>query len=192
MEPPARGGLAQRYLALLREKYPSVSAVRARIIELESRLVLPKGVEHFMSDLHGEYDTFFHILNNCSGVIREKVDYTFAACLTEEEKAEFCTLLYYPTEKIAQQTANRQADGAWYRQNLSRLITLAQLMAYKFPREKTAAFLPARFAPLLLELLSTRPDADPAQNDYHRRLLDAILETGSADDFIIDFTVLIK
>ena len=192
MDSPPSGGLARRYLTLLAEKYPSAAAVRARIIELESRLVLPKGVEHFMSDLHGEYDTFFHILNNCSGVIREKVDYTFASCLTEEEKAEFCTLIYYPEEKIAQQRANRQADGEWYRENLSRLLTLAQLMAYKFPREKTAAFLPKRFAPLLLELMSTRPEADPAQNDYHRRLLDTIIETDSADGFIIDFTVLIK
>ena len=75
--------LTRRYLSLLAEKYPSPQAVRERIIHLESRLVLPKGVEHFMSDLHGEYDTFFHILNNCSGVIREKVDYVFADRLTD-------------------------------------------------------------------------------------------------------------
>ena len=76
LEAKTSGGLARRYLTLLSQKYPSPAVVRTRIIQLESRLVLPKGVEHFMSDLHGEYDTFFHILNNCSGVIREKVDYT--------------------------------------------------------------------------------------------------------------------
>ena len=136
LETQQQGGLARRYLTLLSEKYPSPAAVRARIIQLESRLILPKGVEHFMSDLHGEYEAFFHILNNCSGVIREKVDYTFAASLTEEEKAEFCTLIYYPQEKIEQQRANRAANGEWYRQNLARLLDLARLMACKFPQEK--------------------------------------------------------
>ena len=192
LEAKTSGGLARRYLTLLSQKYPSPAAVRTRIIQLESRLVLPKGVEHFMSDLHGEYDTFFHILNNCSGVIREKVDYTFAACLTEEEKAEFCTLIYYPREKIAQQAANRQADGEWYRQSLSRLLDLARLMACKFPREKVAAFIPPRFTGLIVELMATRPEADTAQSDYHRRLLDSIIDTGSAADFITAFTVLIK
>ena len=192
LETQQQGGLARRYLTLLSEKYPSPAAVRAWIIQLESRLVLPKGVEHFMSDLHGEYEAFFHILNNCSGVIREKVDYTFAASLTEEEKAEFCTLIYYPQEKIEQQRANRAANGEWYRQNLARLLDLARLMACKFPQEKVAAFVPARFSAPILELMSTRPEADPAQSDYYRRLLDTILETGSAADLITAFTVLIK
>ena len=192
LETQQQGGLTRRYLTLLSEKYPSPAAVRARIIQLESRLVLPKGVEHFMSDLHGEYEAFFHILNNCSGVIREKVDYTFAASLTEEEKAEFCTLIYYPQEKIEQQRANRAANGEWYRQNLARLLDLARLMACKFPQEKVAAFVPARFSAPILELMSTRPEADPAQSDYYRRLLDTIFETGSAADLITAFTVLIK
>lgn len=192
LETQQQGGLARRYLTLLSEKYPSPAAVRARIIQLESRLVLPKGVEHFMSDLHGEYEAFFHILNNCSGVIREKVDYTFAASLTKEEKAEFCTLIYYPQEKIEQQRANRAASDEWYRQTLARLLDLARLMACKFPQEKVAAFVPARFSAPILELMSTRPEADPAQSDYYRRLLDTILDTGSAADLIAAFTVLIK
>ncbi|MGP1471913.1 MAG: fructose-1,6-bisphosphatase [Schwartzia sp. (in: firmicutes)] len=192
LEAQPSGGLAHRYLTLLRDTYPSPAAVRTRIIQLESRLVLPKGVEHFMSDLHGEYEAFTHILNNCSGVIREKVDYTFAASLTEEEKAEFCTLIYYPEEKIEQQRARRRADGEWYRENLIRLLDLSRLMAYKFPRETVEGFMPARFSHLILELMGTRPKADPAQSDYYHRLLDAVIETESAADLIVAFTILIK
>ena len=91
-----------KYLKLLSEKYPTKESVYSRLINLQARLVLPKGVEHFVSDLHGEYDLFYHILNNCSGVIKEKVDYVFGARLSDEEKAEFCTLIYYPKEKIDQ------------------------------------------------------------------------------------------
>ena len=85
-----------KYLRLLSEKYPTKQSVYAKLIHLQAMQSLPKGIEHFMSDLHGEYELFFHILNNCSGVIREKVDYVFGARLTDEEKAEFCTLIYYP------------------------------------------------------------------------------------------------
>ena len=184
--------LTRRYLSLLAEKYPSPQAVRERIIHLESRLVLPKGVEHFMSDLHGEYDTFFHILNNCSGVIREKVDYVFADRLTDAEKAEFCTLIYYPQEKIERETANGPAALEWQRENLTRLVELAQLMSYKFPQDMLQRLLPPDFASVMQELMATRPKVDPAQHDYCRRLLDAVIETGSAANFITAFTTLIK
>lgn len=184
--------LTRRYFSLLAEKYPSPQAVRERIIHLESRLVLPKGVEHFMSDLHGEYDTFFHILNNCSGVIREKVDYVFADRLTDAEKAEFCTLIYYPQEKIEQETANGPAVLEWQRENLTRLVKLAQLMSYKFPQDMLQRLLPPDFASVMQELMATRPKVDPAQHDYYRRLLDAVIETGSAANFITAFTTLIK
>ena len=95
-------GRPNKIMRLLAEKYPTKEAVYEQLIYLQSRLSLPKGIEHFMSDLHGEYASFFHILNNCSGVIREKVDYVFGERLSEEEKAEFCTLIYYPKEKIEQ------------------------------------------------------------------------------------------
>ena len=85
-----------RYLRLLSEKYPNKESVYAKLIHLQASMSLPKGVEHFVSDLHGEYELFYHIHNNCSGVIKEKVDYVFGARLTDEEKAEFCTLIYYP------------------------------------------------------------------------------------------------
>ena len=100
-----------KVLRLMAEKYPTKEIVYEKIVYLKSQLMLPKGTEHFMSDLHGAYDSFFHILNNCSGVIKEKVDYCFGERMTEEEKAEFCTLIYYPREKVEQLTAEGKADA---------------------------------------------------------------------------------
>lgn len=91
----------KKYLQLLAEKYPSARAVAREIININAILNLPKGTEHFMSDLHGEYEAFCHILNNCSGVIREKVELLYRDILTPEEIMEICTLIYYPAEKAA-------------------------------------------------------------------------------------------
>ena len=122
-----------KILHLLAEKYPTKESVYEKLIYLQSMLALPKGIEHFMSDLHGEYASFFHILNNCSGVIKEKVDYVFGARLTDEEKAEFCTLIYYPKEKIEQLHSERRDTPEWYRQNIAQLLELSKLMSYKYP-----------------------------------------------------------
>ena len=90
----------EKYLNLLAEKYPTIQTVCREIINLNAILNLPKGTEHFMSDLHGEYEAFYHILNNCSGVIREKVDMLFEDLLSDAEREQICTLIYYPREKL--------------------------------------------------------------------------------------------
>ena len=89
-----------KYLKLLSEKYPTVSSVSREIINLTAILNLPKGTEHFMSDIHGEYEAFYHILNNCSGVIKEKVDMLYSDTISESEREEICTIIYYPNEKL--------------------------------------------------------------------------------------------
>ena len=184
--------LKVKYLRLLSEKYPTKESVYERLVHLQAQLGLPKGVEHFMSDLHGEYETFFHILNNCSGVIREKVDYVFGARLTDEEKAEFCTLVYYPREKIERMRIERKNTPEWYRENLSRLLELSKLMSYKYPLAKVKSFIPNRFASVIVELMNTRPEADPAQFVYHKRLLNMIVQIDSGAAFIEAMTVLVK
>ena len=181
-----------KILRLMAEKYPTKEAVYEKLIYLQSYLSLPKGIEHFMSDLHGEYASFFHILNNCSGVIREKVDYVFGVRLTEEEKAEFCTLIYYPKEKIDQMRAERRATPSWYRENLGRLLELAKLMSYKYPASKVSGFIPDRYASVIVELMNTHPEADQAQFIYLKKLLNTIVQIDSGADFIEAFTVLIK
>ena len=183
---------AGKFLRLLAEKYPTKEAVYEKLIYLQSQLSLPKGIEHFMSDLHGEYASFFHILNNCSGVIREKVDYVFGARLSDEEKAEFCTLIYYPEEKLEQVARERRNTPAWYRQQLSQLLELSKLMSFKYPASNVSGFLPQRYASIIVELMNTRPEADNAQFLYHQRLLNTIVQIDSGADFIMAFTVLVK
>ena len=185
-------GRPTKLLRLLADKYPTKEAVYEKLIYLQSQLPLPKGIEHFMSDLHGEYASFYHILNNCSGVIREKVEYVFGERLTEAQKAEFCTLIYYPREKIEQVARRREATPAWYRENLSRLLELAKLMSYKYPASKVAGFIPKGYKSVIVEMMNTRPETDNAQFIYHKRLLDTVVQIDSGADFIKAFTVLIK
>lgn len=181
-----------KFLRLLAEKYPTMEAVQARLISLQAGQCLPKGVEHFLSDLHGEYESFFHILNNCSGVIKEKVDYVFGERLSAAAKAEFCTLIYYPQEKTEQMHARRLDTPAWYRESLARLLEVAKLMCCKYPVAKVRDFLPPRYAPILVELLYGRPEKDAAQALYCQRLLSTIAQIGSGEGFIEAFAALIK
>ena len=121
-----------KYLTLLSEQYPTEQDVCTEIINLKAILNLPKGTEHFMSDLHGEYAAFTHILNNCSGVIREKVDLLFGDRLPEAQRSEICTLIYYPERKLK---LVKQAGGdldEWYRITLLQLIEIAQLVSSKY------------------------------------------------------------
>ena len=184
--------MQSKVLKLLAEKYPTKEAVYEKLIYLQSMLALPKGIEHFMSDLHGEYESFFHILNNCSGVIKEKVDYVFGARLTDEEKADFCTLIYYPREKIERMHSERKDTQEWYRQNLARLLELSKLMSYKYPSAKVRGFIPKRYESVIVELMNTRPEADKAQFIYYKRLINTIVQIDSGAGFIKAFTVLVK
>ena len=181
-----------KVLRLMAEKYPTKEIVYEKIVYLKSQLMLPKGTEHFMSDLHGAYDSFFHILNNCSGVIKEKVDYCFGERMTEEEKAEFCTLIYYPREKVEQLIAEGKADAIWYQQNIANLLELTKLMSWKFPASKMRSYIPKRYESVIVELLSTRPELDEAQLYYYKQLIETIVEIGGGTDFIDAFSVLVK
>lgn len=182
----------QRYLRLLAGKYPSKESVYANLIHLQASLSLPKAVEHFVSDLHGEYELFYHILNNCSGVIKEKVDYVFGARLTDEEKAEFCTLIYYPMEKIQQIRAERRNTPEWYKEQLSRMLEVAKLMSYKYPLAKVRSFVPKSYRTVITELFNTHPEADKAQFLYQKKLLNMIVQVHASADFIMALTKLIK
>ena len=181
-----------KVLRLMAEKYPTKEIVYEKIVYLQSQLMLPKGTEHFMSDLHGAYDSFFHILNNCSGVIKEKVDYCFGERMTEEDKAEFCTLIYYPREKVEQLAAERKNTAIWYQQNLANLLELTKLMSWKFPASKVYSYIPKRYESVIVELMNTRPEQDEAQLFYYKQLIETIVEIGGGTDYIEAFSVLIK
>lgn len=181
-----------KYLTLLSHQFPNQQAVFTEIINLQAILNLPKGTEHFMSDLHGEYEAFMHILNNCSGVVREHVDEIFGDELTSEQKGELCTLIYYPSEKIARVRAARLDSPSWYKENLNNLIQIARALSSRYTRSKVRKAIPRDYAYIIDELLHTHPDENNYRVRYHERIIDSILETASADDFIRSLAALIK
>ena len=182
----------ERYLELLAEKYPTEQAVSREIINLTAILSLPKGTEHFMSDLHGEYEAFCHILNNCSGVIREKVDLLFGETLSDFDREEICTLIYYPVEKLELVRKEGKNNEEWYRATLGKLIDIARLLSSKYTRSKVRKAMPKEYAYILDELIHVQKDEDDNQVVYHRNILDTLLELDNADEFIEVLAELIK
>ncbi len=182
----------EKYLSLLAEKYPSRQSICREIINLNAILNLPKGTEHFMSDLHGEYEAFYHILNNCSGVIREKVNLLFGDMLTDQEQQEICTLIYYPGEKLEMLQKSEKLSEEWYRMTLNQLIEIAKLLSSKYTRSKVRKAMPKDFAYIIDELLHVQKDEDDNQVLYHKKIIDTILEIENADEFIIALSALIK
>lgn len=182
----------EKYLELLTEKYPTEQAVCREIINLKAILGLPKGTEHFMSDLHGEYEAFCHILNNCSGVIREKVDLLFEETLSDIDREEICTLIYYPVEKLEMMKKESRNNEEWYRVILGELIEIARLLSSKYTRSKVRKAMPDEYAYILDELIHVQKDEDDNQVAYHQNIIDTLLELDSADAFIEVLAALIK
>ena len=179
-----------KYMRLLAERYPTTRALSREIINLSAILNLPKGTEHFMSDLHGEYEAFCHILNNCSGVIREKVDLLYRGILSHDERKELCTLIYYPKEKL--RLIRREGMGEeWYRTAINRLIELACTLSSKYTRSKVRKAMPEDYAYILDELMHAQKDEDDNQIRYHQKILDTVIEL-DPDDFITSLARLIK
>lgn len=181
-----------KYLSLLSQQFPNQQSVFTEIINLQAILNLPKGTEHFMSDLHGEYEAFMHILNNCSGVIREHVDEIFGDTMSNCEKGDLCTLIYYPSEKLRLVRAAKQDSPTWYKENLDHLITVARSLSSRYTRSKVRKAIPHDYAYIIDELLHTHPDENNYRIRYHERIIDSILETDSTDDFIRSLSALIK
>ena len=181
-----------KYLKLLSEKYPSIESVSREIINLNAILNLPKGTEHFMSDIHGEYEAFYHILNNCSGVIREKINLIFADELDEHRRRNLCTLVYYPHEKLKMLHATGEADSKFYRQIIKDLIRLATFLSSKYTRSKVRKALPTDFAFIIDELIHAPEGEDNNQQLYHEKIIDTIIEIDGGDAFICDLCALIK
>ncbi len=185
-------GSQLKYLHLLAEKFPSRHAVFTEIINLQAILNLPKATEHFMSDIHGEYEAFYHILNNCSGVIRERVVAILGNELSQAEISDLCTLIYYPKERLATIRAERLDSPDWYRSNLLSLIHIARILSNNYTRSKVRRAMPVSYAYIIDELLHEAGDTSPERHDYHVRILDSIIEVDAAEDFIVSLASLIK
>lgn len=181
-----------RYLELLSKDYPTQAATYTEIINLQAIVNLPKGTEHFMSDLHGEYEAFYHILNNCSGVIREKVEMIFSNSLSKEQRDDLLTLIYYPKEKLNLMEQKGLINDKWARTTLHHLLRLAKLLSSKYTRSKVRKAMPESFRFVIDELLHAQPDEDKNRHVYHSKIIDTILETGSAREFVYALTDLVK
>lgn len=193
MQDLARRSPAERkYLELLAEKFPTTQSVFTEVINLEAILNLPKGTEHFVSDVHGEYEAFEHILNNCSGVIRERVGRAFAMELTRDEQADLCTLIYYPELKLRRLREQDRLTSEWYAITLTRLVRLARRLSGSYTRSKVRKAMPVAYAYIIDELLHISPDERETRLAYHQRIIDTIVDTGSADDFVCSLAALIK
>ena len=182
----------RKYLSLLAEKFPTRQAVCTEIINLAAIMNLPKGTEHFMSDIHGEYDAFLHIMNNCSGVIREKIEMIFADVLNDTEKRALRTLIYYPKEALQRLHSEGRISPKWYRETLRHMIEIARVLSSKYTRSKVRKAMPKEFGYIIDELLHALPDEDGNQLAYHERILDTIVGIQNGDEFIIALAALIK
>ena len=180
-----------KYLRLLSEKYPTMRSLSREIINLSAILNLPKGTEHFMSDIHGEYEAFCHILNNCAGVIREKADMIYSETLSENEIEEICTIIYYPREKLSLIKKERAISADRYRLIIHRMIEIAGVLSSKYTRSKVRKAMPQDYAYIIDELLHAQKDEDDNQILYHKKILDSIIGL-NADDFIEALAGLIK
>ena len=183
-----------KYLSLLARDYPSQAAAASEIISTQALLKLPKGTEHFMSDLHGENEAFVHILNSASGVIREKVDQVLGDQVPAAERAELATLIYYPAEKLPQLKAKQPGEAAlegWYSQTLFRLIDICRLVSSKHTRSYVRSCLPSGCGYVLDELLHAHFE-DHDKDLYYGQIVGSIIENGRADRFITRLCELIK
>lgn len=182
----------KKYLELLAEKYPTIQAVCTEIINLNAILNLPKGTEHFMSDIHGEYEAFVHIMNNCSGEVRDKVDMIFRHTMTKQQRREICTLIYYPKEKLEEMKEQGEIDVNWYKETLKNLIEIAKVLSSKYTRSKVRKAMPEDFKYIIDELLHMQKDQDNNQIVYHENILNTIIEIYNSEEFIIALAELIK
>ncbi len=199
----------ERYLRLLSEKFPNAQRVITELINLRAILSLPKGTEHFVSDLHGESMAFIHMIKNASGVVRRKVDEVYGYSISEEEKRAICALIYYPDErlelvkrfyageevdgllKINSQLSNLPTLDEWYRRRLHQVVEIARAVTIKYSRSKVHKLLPPDYAYIIGELLHESNLEQKDRNTYYHAIIEAIMETGCADQLLIAISYLI-
>ncbi len=179
------------YLQLLAKQYPSIQAAATEIINLNANLQLPKGTEHFLSDIHGEYEAFRHVLRNGSGSIKRKIDEHFTNELTENEKRHLASLIYYPEQKLSQTLQSVPDAAEWYRITLFRMIRLCRVASSKYTRGALRGALPADFAYIIEELLHEQEGIENKQ-EYYQSIIETIIETGRARAFITAMAYLIQ
>lgn len=178
-----------RYLNLLAEKYPTVKSACTEIVNLESILNLPKGTEHFLTDIHGEYETFSHVLRNASGMVKKKIDAVYQYSLSDKAKNQLATLIYYPEEKLELIIREEENVDEWYAVTIRRLIEVARVSADKYTRSKVRKAMPAEFAYVVDELLA---EHNSKKDLYFNSIIDSIIKVERASYFVIALSKFIQ
>ena len=183
--------LEEKYLEGLSELFPSIAAASTEIINLQAIVNLPKGTEHFLTDIHGEYEAFAHVLKNGSGSVKRKVDDVFANTMSSRDKQTLATLIYYPREKMERIREEEQNMDDWYKIMLYRLIEVAKRSASKYTRSKVRKALPKDFAYVIEELITEKSGMTDKES-YYNSIISTIIQIGRAEEFIVALCELIQ
>ncbi|MCF2667230.1 MULTISPECIES: fructose-1,6-bisphosphatase [Lachnospiraceae] len=183
--------LEVRYLERLSQLYPTIAKASTEIINLQAILNLPKGTEHFLTDIHGEYEAFSHVLKNGSGSVRRKIDDVFGNTMSSKDKQTLATLIYYPKEKMDRIKKEEENMEDWYKITLYRLIEICKCAASKYTRSKVRKALPADFAYVIEELITEKADISDKES-YYNAIVSTIIRIGRAEEFIIALSELIQ
>ncbi|SDY15886.1 fructose-1,6-bisphosphatase [Lachnobacterium bovis] len=179
------------YLELLSCTFPTIEAASTEIINLQSILNLPKGTEHFMSDIHGEFEAFSHVLKNGSGAVRKKIEDVFGHSLTTADKSALATLIYYPKEKMELVQKKEKDMDNWYKITLYRLIEVCKTVSSKYTRSKVRKALPPDYSYVIEELIAEKPEV-LNKEAYYEAIVNTIVELGNAENFIVALAELIQ
>ena len=183
--------LEVRYLERLSQLYPTIAKASTEIINLQAILNWPKGTEHFLTDIHGEYEAFSHVLKNGSGSVRRKIDDVFGNTMSSKDKQTLATLIYYPKEKMDRIKKEEENMEDWYKITLYRLIEICKCAASKYTRSKVRKALPADFAYVIEELITEKADISDKES-YYNAIVSTIIRIGRAEEFIIALSELIQ
>lgn len=180
-----------KYLERMSELYPTIAKASTEIINLQAILNLPKGTEHYITDIHGEYEAFSHVLKNGSGSVRRKIDQVFGHTMSQQEKKSLATLIYYPREKMTLEKKKEPDMEEWYKITLYRLIEVCKKTASKYTRSKVRKALPEDFAYVIEELITERSDVTDKES-YYEQIIQTIIAIGRAEEFIVALCELIQ
>ncbi|MPW25066.1 fructose-bisphosphatase class III [Alkalibaculum sp. M08DMB] len=179
------------YLELLSEKFPCIGVAASEVINLKAIMNLPKGTEHFLTDIHGEHDAFSHVMRNASGVVKRKISDVFSKTLSQHEIDELATLIYYPEEKLKLVKSNEENILDWYKTKIYQLIQICRGASSKYTRSKVRKSLPSFFSYIMEELLHEDEDRFN-KKEYYNKIIDTIVELNQADQFITEISSVIQ
>ena len=186
--------LELNYLRSLSKQFPTIAAASTEIINLQAIMSLPKGTEHFLTDIHGEYEQFNHVLKNGSGSVKRKIDEEFGNTLTGKDKRSLATLIYYPKEKlelVMQEEEDQESLEDWFKITLHRLVQMTKRVASKYTRSKVRKALPPDFSYVIEELITEKSEVLDKEA-YYNAIVDTIIDIGRAENFIIALAELIQ